>query len=271
MSGHSRWERRPSARPLLLDLFCGAGGAGYGYWLAGFDVVGVDHEPQPGYPFPFIQLDALQAMRVLNGGLAVHGRRLAGFAAIHASPPCQAFTVYRNNRAHVRDDHPNHIPGTRELLAASGLPYVIENVPGARAELRSPVQLCGTSFGIEVRRHRLFELGGFAVTPPPCDHGRFTARKYPGSSNRPNGRTVCNVGEYRVPLAMQREAMGISWMSLAEIAQAVPPAYTCFLGEALLSLAPADACVPHTIAGESRAGQALAASGMHDRASGERS
>ncbi len=146
---------------------------------------------------------------------------------------CQFATVYRNNKAHVKQDHPNHVPGTRERLAASGLPYVIENVYGARAHLREPVMLCGTSFGIPVRRHRLFE-SPVALSPPPCDHGRFTERAYPGSSNRPNGRTVCNVGEYRVPLKEQRAAMGISWMSMKEIAQAIPPVMTEFLGTELL-------------------------------------
>jgi SAM-dependent methyltransferase len=127
----------------LLDLFCGAGGAAKGYADAGFEVVGVDIEPQPNYPFEFVRADALTFP-------------LDGFDAVHASAPCQAFTVYRNNSAHVRQDHPNLIPQTRERLIASGLPYVIENVPGA--PLIDPIQLCGTSFPpLEVRRHRIFE------------------------------------------------------------------------------------------------------------------
>ena len=146
---------------------------------------------------------------------------------------CQFATVYRNNKAHVRQDHPNLIPPTRELLRETGLPYVIENVYGARAHLEEPVMLCGTSFGIPVRRHRMFE-SNVAIPPVPCAHERFTERAYPGSSNRPNGRTVCNVGEYRVPLARQQEAMQVSWMSLKEIAQAVPPVMTEHIGKALL-------------------------------------
>jgi len=202
----------------LLDLFCKAGGAGWGYHLAGFDVVGVDKEPQPHYPFEFVQADALEFS-------------LAGFDAVHASPPCQKFTVYGNNRNHVRQDHPDLVAPMRERLCSSGLPYVIENVPGA--PLKDPVRLCGTSFDIEVRRHRLFETS-FLLTGLPCEHWRFTERKYPGSSNRPNGRTVCNIGEYRVPLAVQQQAIGIDWMTLAEISQAVPPVFTKHIGEQLL-------------------------------------
>jgi DNA (cytosine-5)-methyltransferase 1 len=228
--------------PLLLDIFSGAGGAAWGYYQAGFNVIGVDHRPQENYPFPFLQADAMEVLKVLLAGRLVPFQHDGGpvipvylrdIAAIHLSPPCQFATVYRNNKAHVKQDHPNLIPAARKLAMATGLPYVIENVYGARAHLRDPVQLCGTSFGIEVRRHRLFE-SPVAIPPVPCDHGRFTERKYPGSSNRPNGRTVANIGEYRVPLRIQQQAIGISWMTLAEIAQAVPPAFTQYIGEQLL-------------------------------------
>lgn len=201
-------------RPRLIDLFCGQGGAATGYHRAGFDVTGVDLHPQPRYPFAFVQADALTYP-------------LVGFDAIHASPPCQAFTVYGNNRAHVRDDHPDLIEATRARLRESGLPYVIENVPGA--PLLSPIRLCGTSFGIPVRRHRLFE-SNVALLALPCAHGQFTERRFPGSSNRPNGRTVCNVGEYHVPLAVQREAMQMPWADLHGISQAVPPVFTHHIG-----------------------------------------
>lgn len=190
-------------KPRILDLYCGGGGAAMGYHLAGFEVVGGD------------------ALHFLEG-LGV-----SSFDAIHASPPCQAFTVYGNNRAHVRDDHPDLIEPTREALETLGLPYVIENVP--RAPLVNPIQLCGTSFGLLVRRHRLFE-SSVKLTAPPCDHGRFTERIFPGSTNRPNGRTVCNVGEYRVPLVAQAWAMEIDWLDLAGLSQAIPPAYTRHIG-----------------------------------------
>lgn len=214
-----------SGRPLLLDLFCGAGGAAMGYHRAGFDVVGVDNKPQPSYPFEFVQADALEFLADLFLGQII---------AVHASPPCQFATVYGNNRAHVRDDHPNLIPATRELLRATSLPYVIENVEGARDHLIDPVRICGTGLGVRVRRHRYFETS-WPLVGVSCDHKRFTDRIFPGSSNRPNGRTVMNVGEYRVPLATQREVMEMPWADLHGISQAVPPAYTEHIGRQLLA------------------------------------
>jgi DNA (cytosine-5)-methyltransferase 1 len=227
-------------RPLLLDLFCCEGGAAMGYHRAGFDVVGVDINPQPRYPFRFIQADALAFLDFGSWNEHVPDEWFAacgvdGFAAIHASPPCQFATVYGNNKAHVRDDHPNLIPATRELLQRAGLPYVIENVEGARHELRDPVRICGTGLGIRVRRHRYFETN-WPLEGVPCDHKRWTDRPFPGSSNRPNGRTVMNVGEYRVPLATQREVMEMPWADLYGISQAVPPAYTEHTGAQLRAL-----------------------------------
>lgn len=212
-------------KPILVDGFSKAGGAARGYQRAGFHVIGIDIEPQPNYVGEeFVQGDFFEVLPQL---LAEHDVR-----AIHGSPPCQAFTVYGNNRAHVRNDHPDLIDSTRQALIASGLPWIIENVPGA--PLIDPVRLCGTSFPpLEVRRHRIFE-SNVKLTAPPCDHGRLTERKYPGSTNRPNGRTVCNIGEYRVPLALQKVAIGIDWMTLAEISQAIPPAYTEHLGRQLM-------------------------------------
>lgn len=208
----------------LLDLYCGAGGAARGYHDAGFEVVGVDRDPQPSYPFEFIQADALEFLAKGRWG---------PFDVIHASAPCQAFTVYGNNRGHVRQDHPNLIPPTRAWLIRTGLPYVIENVPGA--PLIDPIRLCGTSFPpLEVRRHRIFE-SNVPLDAPPCDHKRLMERKYPGSSNRPNGRTVCNVGEWRVPLEQQQKAMGIDWMTVPELSQAIPPAYTHHIGAQVLA------------------------------------
>ena len=192
-----------------------------GYHRAGWEVVGVDVNQQPHYPFEFYQADALEFS-------------LEGFDAIHASPPCQEFTVYRNARPGVPARWPNLIPQTRAILEASGKPFVIENVPGA--PLLNPVRLCGTAFGIRVRRHRLFEAN-WPIAGIACDHGRFTDRIFPGSSNRPNGRTVCNVGEYRVPLAVQKEHMQIDWdVTLHELSEAIPPAYTEWVGRQLLEV-----------------------------------
>jgi DNA (cytosine-5)-methyltransferase 1 len=205
-----------------------------GYYRAGFDVVGVDIEPQPLYPFKFVQADALLMLAGMIEGAPLRGHFLSDFDVIHASPPCQFATRYKNNRAHVKDDHPNLIPGTRELLQATGLPYVIENVEDAHEHLIDPVRICGTGLNVRVRRHRLFETN-WPLVGVPCDHGRFTDRIFPGSSNRPNGRTVMNVGEYRVPLAIQREVMEMPWSDLYGISQAVPPAYTEHIGKQLQS------------------------------------
>ena len=200
-----------------------------GYHRAGWDVVGVDVEPQPHYPFEFIQADALEFLPVDSWYVA------SEFDAIHASPPCQEFTVYRNARPGATPRWPNLIPQTREALERTGLPWVIENVP--QSPLIDPIRLCGTSFDIPVRRHRLFELGGWKTRDvPPCAHERFTERRFPGSSNRPNGRTVCNVGEYRVPLKVQKECMEVDWdVTLHELSEMVPPAMTRYIGQQLMA------------------------------------
>ncbi len=200
----------------VLDLFCGAGGAAMGYHQAGFEVVGVDIKPQPNYPFEFHHADAMTFP-------------LDGFDAIHASPPCQSFTAYRRKGRGVGDGYPNLIPAVREQLRASGRPYVIENVPGS--PLDNPVQLCGTSFGLDVQRHRLFETS-WPLMVPPCNHGRNRPR-FPGATNRANRRRTVEVGVWRIPLETQRAAMGIGWMTLEELSEAIPPEFTRYLGEQL--------------------------------------
>lgn len=218
-------------RPRLLDLFCCAGGAGTGYARAGWQVTGMDIEPQPHYPFRFQERDVLE---IATNSLALHWIR-RNFDVIHASPPCQEFTVYRNARPNAKPKWPNLIPQTRELLQLIGLPWVMENVPGA--PLVDPVRFCGTALGIRVRRHRMFE-SSFDLQGVACDHKRFTDRIFPGSSNRPNGRTVCNVGEYRVPLGVQKEHMQVDWnVSLHELSEMVPPCYTENIGKQMLMLA----------------------------------
>lgn len=194
-----------------------------GYHRAGFEVVGVDIDPQPNYPFEFHQADALTFP-------------LEGFDAIHASPPCQAFTAYKRRPNHV-PEYPNLIADVRARLVASGVPYVIENIPGARAELIDPVQLCGSSFGLDVRRHRLFE-SNVPMTPPPCDHSWQTPR-FPPATNRTNLRRTVEVGVWRIPLAVQQKAMEIDWMTLKELSEAIPPAYTEWIGAALWRAVPA--------------------------------
>jgi DNA (cytosine-5)-methyltransferase 1 len=208
-----------SGRPKLLDLFCGAGGAAMGYHRAGFEVIGVDIAPQPRYPFESHQADALTFP-------------LEGFDAVHASPPCQAWTAYRRRPNHV-GEYPNLIGATRDRLEAAGVPWIIENVRGS--ELQTPIQLCGSSFGLDVRRHRWFETS-WPLLALPCNHGWQTPR-FAHATNRTNLRCTVEVGVWRIPLDVQQRAMGIDWMELEELSEAIPPAYTEWLGARLLEVA----------------------------------
>jgi DNA (cytosine-5)-methyltransferase 1 len=207
----------------LLDLFCGAGGAAMGYHHAGFsEIVGVDIRPQPRYPFKFVQADALEFVRE-------HG---AEFDAIHASPPCQAYTILQNSTKN-RDKYPDLVAATRELLRLSNKPYVIENVKGA--PLKNPIELCGTFFNLRVYRHRLFETSFFMLMPPHNSH-RDSARN---KGISPAGY-VCVTGNGGMGMgkggwAYAQKAMGIDWMNRAELSQAIPPAYTEYIGQALLN------------------------------------
>lgn len=199
-----------------LDLFCCAGGVSDGLRRAGFDVLGVDLEAQPEYPHPFVQANALE----------YYDNQLRHFDFIWASPPCQGFTAYRRRPGHVKPCV-NLIPQTRELLKRAGVPYVIENVPGA--PLENPITLCGSMFGLDVKRHRIFECS-FPVTPPACDHSVWTPR-FPQATNRTNKRKTVEVGVYRIPLETQRKAMGVDRpVSLHKLSQMVPPAYAEWLG-----------------------------------------
>ncbi len=208
-----------AARPRLLDLFSGAGGAGMGYAQAGFEVVGVDHRPMPRYPFEFHQADALTFP-------------LDGFDAIHASPPCQAYSVTRSLSTKV---HPELVEATRERVHGSGLPWVIENVPGA--PLLAPIVLCGTEFGLRspsghwVRRHRLFESNVFLMGAGGCNCvGKLTAY----TTGHPPAETTLWKG-WQMGRRDSAIAFGIDWMVGDELTQAIPPAYTRFIGEQLLA------------------------------------
>lgn len=223
-------------RPRLLDLFCGAGGAAMGYHRAGFDVVGVDIKPQPNYPFEFVQDDALEYLECY---LSLRGGTPHQFDAIHASPPCQAHSSIAKQARKLgwtQNEHPDLVAPTRDLLNASGLPYIIENVPGA--PLVNPTQLCGSSFGLNVRRHRLFELGGWSMMALPCAHHWQTPR-FRSLDKRIQGlASVIGVhGHHNYPgeRALREWAMDIDWMSPYELTQAIPPAYTEFIGAQLLA------------------------------------
>ena len=219
-----------SNRPLLLDLFCGAGGCAVGYHRAGFDVVGVDHKPQPRYPFEFQRADALEYILELAG----YANGL--YAAIHASPPCQSYTCLRS--VCRGKQYPDLLAATRRLLKKTGLPWVIENVPGA--PLRSPIMLCAAMFqGHRVYRHRLFESNVPLTAPPHPKHTvRVNRRKLNRRAHWDAGGYVTvtgDIGAYVGP-----EAMGIDWMTGNELSQAIPPAYTEYIGKQLLRvIAPA--------------------------------
>ena len=224
--------------PRLLDLFCGAGGAAMGYARAGFEVVGVDLHPQPRYPFEFHQADALTFVSA------------GPFDAVHASPPCQAHSSMRT----MPDARPHLdlIPAMRERLRLSNLPYIIENVVGA--PLLNPITLCGTMFNLgyedaELRRHRLFE-SNIPLQGLRCVHGQRTevVGVYGGHLRNRKRRTIGVYGEgvrdsrrkgdrgvADFSVVHGRVAMGIDWMTLAELCQSIPPAYTEYLGRQLLA------------------------------------
>jgi DNA (cytosine-5)-methyltransferase 1 len=212
-------------RPVIYDGFCGAGGAATGYYRAGFDVVGCDIRPQPNYPFDFILGDALKVFANLRHR----------FVAAHFSPPCQHWSdlAKRNGNA---DDHPQLIEPTRKLALSSGLPYVIENVEGS--PLIDPLMLCGTQFPeLAVIRHRLFESN---VELPALPHGRhplvFTMDKRKNHYGRldQNVSFVQVTGGGNATVANKSRAMGIDWMTGKELNEAIPPAFTQYVGGHLL-------------------------------------
>lgn len=218
------------SKPKLLDLFSGVGGSAKGYHDAGFEVIGVDLNPQPRFPYEFHQADALEYLDTAD---------LSQFIAIHASPVCKAYT---NCNLSPKDRYPRLIGAIRERLLKTDKPYVIENVMGAKRDLNANLMLCGSMFGLPLQRHRLFEIGNadiFFCPPKPCNHKNATIAVYghsiwdsslPGTQ-RKDGRSRPD----SVPLAIGRTAMGIEWMSQSELAQAIPPAYTRYIGQQLLA------------------------------------
>lgn len=233
--------------PKLLDLFCGAGGAAMGYHRAGFEVFGVDIDPQPNYPFPFKQSDAVGLLRdLLDGHIFGFKHRtewggrgfeqwfaLGGFAAIHTSPPCQASSALTKGTNQGRD-YPQLIPAVRDLLAATGRPTVIENVQGS--DLRRDITLCGEMFGLGVIRHRYFEVDGATVTQPPHvkHRGRVRGWRHGTYYDGPY-LAVHGEGGGKGTVAEWQAAMGIDWTdNRKSIAEAIPPAYTEHIGRQLI-------------------------------------
>lgn len=218
---------RATNKPRLLDLFCGAGGAAMGYHRAGFEVIGVDIAPQDNYPFEFLMTSASSHAVEL----------LLGWAdAVHASPPCQGYSTQTADQSR----HHRLIAEVRQLLIRSGLPYVIENVEGARRHMINPVRLCGSSFGLDVRRHRYFETN-WELAAPPCAHTWQTPRfRSLDMSMVRKGRLASVVGvhghiNYPGEFELRCKAMGIDWMTNAELVEAIPPAYTRHIGRSLLA------------------------------------
>ena len=212
-------------KPKLLDLFAGAGGAGKGYMDAGFDVTGIDIEAQPDYPGTFIQSDALAY-------LAAHGHE---YDAIHASPPCQASSALSKG-TNKGKYYLNLIPATRALLALQNKPTIIENVQGS--DLRRDYTLCGEMFGLGVIRHRYFEVSGF--TPITLSHkphrGRVAGWRHGEWFDGPYF-AVYGEGGGKGTVAQWQEAMGIDWTANRKsIAEAIPPAYTRFIGGQVMGM-----------------------------------
>lgn len=216
---------KPSARPRLLDLCCGAGGASAGYHAAGFQVVGADTIPQPRYPFTFIKDDALTFLE----------RAGHHYDVIVASPPCQRFSATRALPHRDASHYPDLIDPLRTILHSLGKPYVLENVPGA--SLIDPILLCGEMFGLKVFRHRIFESNRPLAVPFHPPHSGQVAK--PGRGHRagqygPGSNGHITVAGHMFSRSQGAAAMLIGWMSQAELAQASPPAYTEYIGRQVL-------------------------------------
>lgn len=210
------------SRPLLLDLFCGAGGAAMGYHRAGFDVIGIDIKPQPHYPFTFIQGDALNPPVDLSR-----------FDAIHASPPCQGYSRLRHLPWLRNRKWPLLIEPIKNLLSKSGVPWIIENVEDAPL---SGIVLCGTMFNRPLYRHRVFESSNLLLQPAHeshrevIGHGRMVNDRRKGNNA---GIVTVAGGQFRKADAVR--ALEIDWMTVDELAEAVPPSFTEFIGRQLMA------------------------------------
>ncbi|WP_144719260.1 DNA cytosine methyltransferase [Agrococcus jejuensis] len=219
--------------PRLLDLFCCEGGAGMGYHRAGFEVVGVDIKNQHRYPFEFVQADAIEY--VLE-----HGHE---FDAIHASPPCQAYSITKHGHS---VQYPELVEPTRAALVASGKPFIIENVVGA--PLLDPLKLCWSMFHepgsvldddgtpLRMQRHRLFESNVALLAPRPCRHPKMqVAGSYGGARrDKVEARTI-RKGGYVPSRAVQQRLLGIDWATEKGMHESLPPVYTEHLGAQLLA------------------------------------
>lgn len=234
------------SKPKVLDLFCKAGGCSRGYEMAGFEPVGVDIEKQKRYPYEFIQADAIDFLRWLLYDTEMYRpewgtHSLLDFSLIHASPPCQRFSQATRTSGKDPCRHPDLIPIIRGLLLQSGKAYVIENVP--KAPLSNPVMICGSGVGLmDIQRHRMFE-SNFPLRGTECRHHLQLLKWPPNRSDRlknPGAKArVISVAGHQgsgVTADVWRQVMGIDWMTRDELAQAIPPAYTKFLGEQIMRI-----------------------------------
>jgi DNA (cytosine-5)-methyltransferase 1 len=220
----------------LLDLYCCQGGASRGYLDAGFEVFGIDIDPQPRYPFWFHQGDALDVLRRLIRGEGIEFKRgdetrvmyLRDFRAIHASPPCQLYSLTHRI---MKSDFPDLIGPTRELLIETGLPYVIENVVEARPEMVEPIMLCGAAFELETYRHRLFETNWGLTEPEHPAHVAKTTKM--GRPVKP-GEFMHVVGNF-TGVDHARGVMRMPWANRDGLREAIPPAYAEWVGQQLVT------------------------------------
>lgn len=251
-----------SDRPVLIDLFCKAGGAARGYAEAGFRVIGVDSEPQPRYPFPMIQADAFEVLdeisflplypgAALNAGPVRVVNTIGpawAISALHASPPCQGYTALRHT--HKGPLPAREIPIVRKKMEATGLPWVIENVAEAAEDMPDAVCLCGSMFGLgahvdgtffSLERHRLFINGGFSLKAPrPCRHTKPVIGVYGGHvrsrSTGPNGWRGGADFPGQDKKALAQQALGIDWaMTMDELSEAIPKDYARHVGISMMA------------------------------------
>lgn len=204
----------------LLDLYCCGGGAGYGYELAGFDVTGVDIEPQPKHRGKFIQADAIEYLR----------NNYQNFDVIHASPPCQAYSLASMQFRKDGKEYVDMIEITRNELTKTGKPYIIENVPGS--PLINPIELCGAMFGLRTYRHRLFESNLNIKAP---DHPKHIAKNCKMGRKPKEGEFIQYVGHFSGVKIVQ-DMTGLHWLGQQELAQSIPPQYTEYIGKQVLEL-----------------------------------